>query len=104
MRDIGLSSNILDDVVKLLAKNKKITSSSLFGSRAKGNFKPHSDVDIAIFGDCDIFDVENLILELNDLPASVKFDVVAYSLVDNPDLLSHIDRVGISIYKEDINA
>ena len=47
----GLTDNELQYIVSLLSENTKITKAVLYGSRAKGNFKPFSDVDIALFGE-----------------------------------------------------
>ena len=47
----GLSEKQLEQVISILKKYDEIEGAILFGSRALGNYKPASDVDIAIKGD-----------------------------------------------------
>ena len=73
----------------------------VFGSRAKSNHKPGSDIDIAIKGSAltreDICSLAGA-FEESLLPFFV--DLLAYSSISNPELKAHIDRVGITIYKQ----
>ena len=40
----------LDTICKYLSKYPEIDKASIFGSRAKGNYKNGSDIDIALYG------------------------------------------------------
>ncbi len=75
----------------------------IFGSRAKGNFQPGSDVDLAIKGhglDYSYTEkVRNLLQE--GLYTPYFFDVVDYDKISNAALKEHIDRVGKVFYKHD---
>lgn len=52
MTDFGLEKSELDFILKLLRENlPSETRYYIFGSRAKGNYKKFSDVDIAILSD-----------------------------------------------------
>ncbi|MCX8482832.1 MAG: nucleotidyltransferase domain-containing protein, partial [Crocinitomicaceae bacterium] len=46
----GLLENDMSEIVDVLSQFSSIEKAVLFGSRAKGNFKNGSDIDIAIFG------------------------------------------------------
>lgn len=71
----------------------------LFGSRAKGNAQPGSDIDLALKGPAVTEQtVLRLRVALDDLPLPFFFDVVHYETLQNPDLIDHIDRVGRVIY------
>ena len=48
--DCGLTLDDLNKLTSLFAKNEHIERVVLYGSRAKGTFKPFSDVDITLFG------------------------------------------------------
>ena len=98
MSDLGLKNNELFAITEVFKSNPLIFGASVFGSRAKGVYAPYSDVDIAIYGDLSISDVEGVICDLDELPFVYKFDVVAYNLVKNTALRHHIDRVGVKIY------
>lgn len=75
----------------------------MFGSRAKGNYKVGSDIDLAIFGEKITFTVlaklHSLLEDRGPLPYLV--DIVKYEELENKDLVDHIDRVGIIIFKKD---
>jgi len=100
MPDFGLKENVMLSVTETFRSDPRILGAAVFGSRAKGNYKPYSDVDIVLYGDLNPLDVERVICDLDELPFVYKFDVVAYGLVSNPELREHIERVGVSIYEK----
>ncbi|HLD75186.1 MAG TPA: nucleotidyltransferase domain-containing protein [Bdellovibrionota bacterium] len=70
----------------------------LFGSRAKGNAREGSDIDIAIKGKfITLEDRNTLLLKYDDLELPWKLDIVIYHLIKEPALKDHIDRAGIRI-------
>lgn len=74
----------------------EILSVKVFGSRAKGNFRSGSDLDLCIDAPGLHF-ARRLALEnqLDDLLLPWKIDIVLLDKIDNPALRDHIDRVGI---------
>ena len=101
MTDLGLNASDLFAVTETFRNDPRILSASVFGSRAKGDYKPYSDVDIVLFGDLEPLDIERVADDLEELPMVVKFDVVAYGLVENPEFRRHIERVGVRIYERE---
>ncbi len=92
----GLRESDLSQLKSLIKKYPQIEKVIIFGSRAKGNYRPGSDVDIALKGvltDELLLEIKYLLNEESDMPYF--FDVLDYHTVDNPDLIKHIDRVGI---------
>ncbi|MEI6430231.1 MAG: nucleotidyltransferase domain-containing protein [Pseudanabaena sp. ELA607] len=71
----------------------------LFGSRAKGNYKTGSDVDLAIKGNCVTYEITARFADcLNEeKPLPYFFDVVHYAAITEPKLKEQIDQVGIKI-------
>jgi predicted nucleotidyltransferase len=71
----------------------------LFGSRAKGNYKTGSDVDLAIKGNLITYEITARFADcLNEeKPLPYFFDVVHYEAIAEPKLKEHIDHVGIKI-------
>lgn len=96
----GLLPADIEVIVGALQACPQVDRALVFGSRAKGNFKPGSDVDIAIFGsDIDQSTVATLSFFLNEetfLPYF--FDVVHYDTLEEIALKEHIDRVGLVIF------
>ncbi|PIE98558.1 MAG: hypothetical protein CR988_02715 [Treponema sp.] len=101
----GLKDKYLKEIIKVLNGYKEIDEAVLFGSRALGNYKNTSDIDIALKGKS----------VTNFLTASLKskiedesiipyfFDFIAYDKLNHRDLMEHIDKYGIRIYKRDDN-
>jgi len=72
----------------------------LFGSRAKGNHHPASDVDLAIWGEVDGLHAEKIAAELDALPLPYRYDVKPFAEIKLPSLREHIERVGVTLYPE----
>lgn len=95
----GLTDEDLHTIKAILERFPEVKEAWLFGSRAKGNYQPGSDIDIALKGENLSHAVTCISGYLNDeSPLPYHFDILDYRIVDNQDLLTHIDRVGIKIY------
>ena len=72
----------------------------LYGSRAKGNFKPGPDIDLTLRGDgltrSLLGDID---MALDDLLPPFEIDVSVYDQLGHAELVAHIDRVGRVIYQ-----
>ena len=99
----GLRQQDIDDIVRALQGFPSIREAAIFGSRAKGNHKPGSDVDIAIKGESiDPAVVASLSFVLNEESLSPYFfDVVHFEALSEQELISHIKRVGKCIYSSE---
>lgn len=94
----GLSSKHLDMILSAVRQFPEIDSVKIYGSRAKGTYKPGSDIDLALYGPAVSMDtVLKLDAVLDDLLLPYEFDLSVYSQLVNADLKEHIDRVGIQI-------
>lgn len=101
MNPWGLKESHIHLVQKTLAEFPEIREVRIFGSRAMGNFKPGSDIDLALYGDGPIAHLTRLSAKLNEeLPLPYLFDVVDYAAIENPDLTTHIDRFGQIFYRK----
>ena len=91
--DHGLSDRelfILRNVLKLY--HSKIEVVGIFGSRANGEFKPYSDIDLVLFGDLKEQDVARICTLLDDSSLGLSVDVLSYPHVHYPPLKRHIDE------------
>lgn len=93
----GIDERALELIRATLRQSPRVSGAIVFGSRAKGNAQPASDVDIALEGLTDALDAERVASALEELPLPYRFDVTALGAVSNPALLEHIRRVGIRI-------
>jgi len=98
--DTGLRPQDLKEIIEILKAGSAVDEAILFGSRAKGNYKQGSDVDIAIKGtEIDHQLVAMLNFQLNeDSAMPYFFDIVHYEGIMETALKEHIDRVGLCIY------
>ena len=95
----GLDDTVQSQINQTMADFPQIERVTLYGSRAKGNYRPGSDIDLAISAhnitQDQLCDLEN---RLDDLLLPYKIDLCLIDQIDNPDLLAHIARVGRVFY------
>ena len=97
----GLKDEIIEQVNSVFAKYSQIEEVIIYGSRAKGNYKTGSDIDLTLTG-------QNLTLsimyavefEIDDLLLPYTFDISLFNQISNLDLIEHINRVGLSFYNK----
>jgi uncharacterized protein len=94
MNNFGLSEKTIEIIKKLLSNYPQIKKVKIFGSRAKGNYKPSSDIDLALFGNIDDKLLRHIASELDELPTPYQFDVLNYNDIDNENLKNNIDKFG----------
>lgn len=97
--DTGLSSVDLAAIQGALRQFPWLQEVRLYGSRAKGTYRPNSDVDLALMGVVPALQAQAVALALEELPMPYLFDVQAYADIRYPPLREHIDRVGRVIYR-----
>lgn len=99
--EYGLQDADLAYIISRLGDFPEIKKAVIFGSRAKGNYKTGSDVDIAIFGeDISFSTVARLHYRLEEEgPLPYFFDIVDYTHSTHKKLQEHIDRVGKTIFE-----
>jgi len=97
----GLKDGAINAIISVLATFTEVDSAVIYGSRAKGNFKPQSDIDLTLKGDRITHTILNKIRwALDDLLLPVTFDVSIHSNIQNDELLDHIKRVGKLFYNK----
>jgi len=95
----GLKPSVVHDMNSVFSMFTEVKQVVLYGSRAKGNFRRGSDIDLCLIGDGLnlplLLKIEN---QLDDLLLPYKIDLSIRDRIDNPELLAHIERVGVSFY------
>jgi predicted nucleotidyltransferase len=95
----GLPDETIGRIGSVLTRHEKVEKAILYGSRAKGTQKRGSDIDLTIVGpDLDGAELARLEDEIDDLMLPYSVDLSIYAHIDNPDLIDHIDRVGVTFY------
>ncbi len=90
----GLSATSGRCITDILSRCGGVREAILFGSRAKGNYKPGSDIDIAVKGDISKDQLARLLTDFEESTLPYFVDVVVYENLKNDALREHIDRVG----------
>jgi len=93
----GISQSAFDKIKKVIFSVQGVDEVILYGSRAKGNYKEGSDIDLTIKGNLNFDDLVKLTVKLDDLNMPWKIDLSLYGHITNEDLLDHINRIGIAI-------
>jgi len=98
----GLKKETIEKILELFSQHGEIDEAILYGSRAKDNYKPGSDIDLALKGDnLNLHILNKISLAIDDLLLPYTFDLSLYNHISNPDLLAHIARVGKAFYKKE---
>ena len=104
--NFGLTERDMKTIFNIFQKYPEIKEVLIFGSRAKGNWKTGSDLDLAILNSAVSFKM--LLALKSDFAESnlpYKIDLVNLSQLKNNDLIEHIKRVGLLFYSsENIHA
>lgn len=88
-------SKISYEVIKQIVQKYPQYQFKLFGSRAKGNYKKNSDIDIAILGNLTNQEKIQLLNEFDLLAIPYMVDVVFYQDLTKKELIDAIDKEGI---------
>ena len=100
----GLKPSDIDLIVATIQRHFDVEEAIVYGSRAMGNYKPGSDVDIALKGTLEPNTSTSISFELNEhLPLPYMFDIVNYSILTHQPLVEQIDLFGKSLYKRTQN-
>ena len=98
----GLLDKDLNFILDGLGKFSEIEKAVIFGSRAMGNYKKGSDIDLVIMGNKV---TNNILINLYDYlnevcPIPYFFDLLHYENINNEKLKEHINNYGKVIYEK----
>ena len=100
MENSGLTKEDIDRIKAIFSKYGPIEKVLIYGSRAKGNYRPASDIDLTIIGrNIDPNLQLKIEFDLDDLMLPYKFDISIYDKITNPEFIEHINKVGKEFYK-----
>ena len=92
----GIPPIVLEEI-RELARRHGIRKAILFGSRARGDYSPRSDIDLAVSGG----EIGLFRLDVEDETSTLlRFDVVDMDHAPQPELLKNIQKEGQVIYEE----
>lgn len=94
-KKFGLDQATIRRINEVFSKHNRIEKIILYGSRAIGNFKKGSDIDITLVApSMNLTELMQLEVEIDDLMIPYKVDLSLCHTIDNQELLEHIQRFG----------
>jgi predicted nucleotidyltransferase len=97
----GLTRETVDRIRSVLARFPQVEKAVLYGSRAKGNYKRGSDIDLTLFGSgLNPSVLSQISSGLDDLLLPQKIDISIFAKISHADLIDHIRRVGVVLYEK----
>lgn len=100
----GLSEKTIERICSVLSSYSAVEKAFIYGSRAKGNFREGSDIDIALTGIIDPKILGDIADNLDELLLPYTIDLSVYETLKNDKLREHIDRVGKLLYEKNMAA
>ncbi len=96
----GLPDTAIQKINAVFASYPVVQKVVLYGSRAKGNYKPGSDIDLTLFGKALTTTLcAEIADKLDDLLLPYTVDLSVFSELKHPELEAHIARVGLVFYE-----
>ena len=96
MENTGISTRVIEEI-RQLAEKYSIEQVLLFGSRARGDYRRTSDIDLAVRGG----NVVHFALAVDEETWTLlKFDIVDLESDVQPELLAAIEKEGRVIYEK----
>lgn len=98
--EFGLPAATLACIRGILAGCPAVERAIIYGSRARGNFRRGSDIDLTLLGDgLGPRELARLAGQLDESPIPYIVDLSLFAQLDNPRLVDHIQRVGKLFYQ-----
>ena len=97
----GLKETTIEKICGVFAKYPQVEKAVLYGSRAKGNYKNGSDIDLTLCGgqDLTLNVMYKIATELDDLLLPYTIDLSIFGQLTDPDFIEHIQRVGLVFHE-----
>jgi predicted nucleotidyltransferase len=100
MPEFGLPQTTTCTIREILDQVPAVDKALIYGSRAKGNYRPGSDIDLTLIGQGLDFDtLGRIATQLDESPIPYQVDLSLFDQIDDPRLRDHIARVGKVFYQ-----
>ncbi len=99
----GLDDKYFNALISVFPRHPEVESVILYGSRAKGNYKPFSDIDITLKGKTLTRQLLGRIFtEIDDLLLPYFLDISIYDKLTDKGFIEAIDKSGVEIYRKNL--
>jgi len=96
----GLPDAAVQSICAILGRYPQVKRAILYGSRAKGSHKSGSDIDLTLRGgnDLTLAVVYKILDDLDEMLLPYTIDLSIFENIEDPDVIAHIQRVGVTFY------
>lgn len=102
MPEFGLPDKTVAIIRRILAYVPAVKKAVIYGSRAKGNFRPGSDIDLTLHGEgLDLRILGEIAARLDESPIPYQVDLSIFDRLEHAGLREHIERVGVVFYQRE---
>ncbi len=99
----GLSEKTIEEIYRILMKYPQVKQAIIYGSRARGDYKNGSDIDITLIGTQEL--TRNVLYrimdDLDDSYLPYTFDVSILNEIQDEEFLNRIKNEGIVFYNRE---
>jgi predicted nucleotidyltransferase len=101
----GLKEATIEKIIAVFSQYSNIQKVLLYGSRAKGNYRNGSDIDLTLIGEnISYAQLSKIDIQIDDLLLPYSFDISIFKDIENLDLIDHINRVGLIFYERSLDS
>ncbi len=105
MQKFGLDEKVLQEIISIFKKYIEIESAKIFGSRARGDYRKASDIDIVLFGNRMTNEINTKVFyDIDELYLPYKIDLINFNSIGSKNKIKeNILREGVEIYAKQSN-
>lgn len=97
----GLTERDMKTITSILSNYSEVQKVDLFGSRAKGNYKLGSDIDLVVMNKgLSSKTLLNISRDFEESLLPYFVDIVSFHDITNQDFTDHIERVGTPFFEQ----
>jgi uncharacterized protein len=101
----GLDNLTRQKIQSVFEKYNEIEETVIYGSRAMGNHREGSDIDLTLKGEkLNPKTLSSIEQDIDELNTPYLFDISIFHLLNSPSLIDHINRVGKVFYTRKVKA
>ena len=97
----GLSAQTLQKIRDVFALYPQVEEAVLYGSRARGDYKNGSDIDLTLRGGTELTHtiLSQIANDLDDQLLPYTIDLSIFKNIRNPEMIEQIKHIGVALYK-----
>ena len=98
----GLSTQTLQKIRDVFVRYPQVEEAVLYGSRARGDYKNGSDIDLTLRGGTELTHtiLSQIANDLDDQLLPYTIDLSIFKNIRNLEMIEQIKRVGVALYKK----